>query len=674
VLEIETSLGPCRLVQSPDDLPEAAVGAKTVYIDFETQSYDRKRGGNLPYSGDRIGGIAITWDDEPAGYYIPIRHTTPGLHWPNVDIAPVMAWMQRIHDAEPTWVNHNVKFDAHFLVQDGIVWDHRMVCTLVAAKMMDSDSYRHGLKILQKDWLGLDVTEVDEFAAWRKTERTKNYCDAPADLCGEYAVTDVLSNRLLWHHIMKSFPDDMLTLLDTEVKLTSVLFDAERDGMQTHETQLRVEQLKSLRIMIENAEHLEEATGLPYTDSAKHNHEIIVNQLGLPVLSWNVSKKTKKVTGPSFDKEAMAMYTIHPEVVADELKANVIKWIIAYRTEKVYQGFFVNPYLELRDENGWLHSDYNQIVRTGRMSCSHPNAQQLSPRARALVHPREGEAFLSFDASQVEFRLIIHYIRDADAIAAYLNDPTTDFHQWVADICRIARSPAKNVNFAMGYGAGKKRVVFMLKTNPSVMAEVSAQVVEKVKAGLIPEGESDQEYRRLCSEKAEEIYQTYHDRLPGIKSTTAGASKAARRRGYVFNAYSRRRHLPRHRAHTAFNAVVQGCAMDIIKEAMIVLSPRFNRKMREWGIRIVANVHDEILFAGPIAIMRDPAVHAYILEKLETPRILFRIPITWEAGYSEKDWYEAAKEEKTSFFINPDGSATGGRLPIERTWTHQVAA
>jgi DNA polymerase I-like protein with 3'-5' exonuclease and polymerase domains len=674
MLDIETTQGLCRIVQSPEDLPSGAIGAKTVYLDFETQSYDPKRGGNLPYSGDRIGGIAITWDDEEAGYYIPIRHTTPGLQWPNVDIEPVIEWMRQIHDSGPTWVNHNVKFDAHFLAQDGIIWDHRMVCTLTAAKMLDSDRFGFGLKKLQVDWLGLDVEEVDEFAAWRKGHKTKNYCDAPADICGEYAVTDVLTNRMLWKYELKHFPEDMLPLLDTEVKLTSVLFDAERDGMATDETQLRVEKLKSLKILIENAEKLEEATGLPYTDSAKHNFEVICNQLQLPVLSWNVSKKTGEVSGPSFDKEAMAMYTIHPDVVADPLKKNIIDWIIAYRTEKVYQGFFVDPYLKLRDEKGWLHSDYNQIVRTGRMSCSHPNAQQLSPRARALVHPREGEAFLSFDASQVEFRLMVHYIRDTEAISAYLNDPTTDFHQWVADICRIARSPAKNVNFAMGYGAGKKRVVSMLKNNPSVMKEVGEIVAKKVAAGEVPVGESDREYRRLCAERSDEIYQTYHDRLPGLKTTAAGASKAARRRGYVFNAYKRRRHLPRHRAHTAFNAVVQGCAMDIIKERMIALSPRFNRKMREWGIRIVANVHDEILFAGPIAIMRDPKVHAYILEMLETPNVAFRIPITWDAGYSEKDWYEAAKEEETSFFIHPDGTATGGRLPIERTWVPRIAA
>jgi len=675
MIEIETTLGPCVIVQDVAELPREVIDAQTVYIDFETQSFDRKRGGNLPYSGDRIAGIAITWDEEPRGFYVPIRHSTPGLMWPNLEIDPVREWLKEIHDSSPkTWVNHNVKFDAHFLVQEGIVWDHRMVCTLTAAKMLDSDRFGFGLKKLQVDWLDLEADEVDALHVWLKGNKTKNFADAPADICGEYAVTDVLSNRMLWNYIVQLFPDDMKHLLDTEVNLTSVLFDLEREGMQVHEQQLQIERLKSLRILIENAEKLEEATGLPYTDSAKHNFEIIVTQLALPVLSWNVSKKTKEVSGPSFDKKAMAMYSIHPDVVADPRKKNIIDWIIAYRTERVYQSFFTDPYLELKDENDHLHSDYNQIVRTGRMSCSHPNAQQLSPRARRLVHPREGEAFLSFDASQVEFRLIIHYIRDEEAIAAYLADPDTDFHQWVADLCRIARSPAKNVNFAMGYGAGKTRVVNMLINNPTVMEEVSAEVQQLVADGKVDVSDSDHQYRRLCRERAEEIYHIYHERLPGIKTTTRGAAKACRRRGYVFNAYKRRRHLPRKAAHKAFNAVVQGCAMDIIKEAMISLSPRFNRKMREWGIRLVANVHDEILFAGPIAVMRDPEVHAYILETLETPRIPFRIPITWDAGYSEVDWYEAAKEEKTSFFIRPDGTAQGGRLPIERTWEHQIAA
>lgn len=673
MIEIETTLGPCRLIQSPDELPEGAIGAKTIYMDFETNSFDTKRGGDCPYTGDRIGGIAITWDEEEAGYYIPIRHTTQGLHWPNLPLEPVIAWLKRIHDAAPTWVNHNVKFDAHFLVQDGIIWEHRLVCSLTAAKMLDSDRFGHGLKKLQKDWLSLQVDEVDRLQVWLKGNKTKNYCDAPADITGEYAVTDVLSNRMLWLHIMEHFPEDMLDLLATEVKLTSVLFDAEREGMQVDNQELKIEKLKSLRKMIELAENLENATGQPYVDSAKHNFDILCNGFCLPVLSWNVNKRGE-VTGPSFDADAMAMYTIHPDVVIDEKIKNVVDWIIEYRAEKVYLGFFIDPYLDLKDDKDWLHSDYNQIVRTGRMSCRHPNSQQLSPRARRLVHPRPGEAFLSFDASQIEFRLIIHYIQDAEAIAAYLNDPLVDFHQWVADICRIARSPAKDINFAMGYGAGKKRVVSMLRNNPRVMEEISTKVTEAVAAGDIAREESDREYRRLCAERAEEIYGTYHERLPGIKRTSAAATKTCKRRGYVFNAFGRRRHLPRERAHTAFNAVVQGCAMDIIKERMIALSPRFNRKMREWGIRIVANVHDEILFAGPIEVMRREEVQQYILEMLETPDRLFRVPIMWDAGYSEKSWYEAAKEEETSFTILDDGSAIGGRLPIRRTWKPRVAA
>ena len=75
-----------------------------------------------------------------------------------------------------------------------------------------------------------------------------------------------------------------------------------------------------------------------------------------------------------------------------------------------------------------MHPDYNQTVRTGRMSCRRPNAQQLSKEAKELILPFDNQHFVSFDESQVEFRLIVHYIQDSKAIEAFNENPDTDFH------------------------------------------------------------------------------------------------------------------------------------------------------------------------------------------------------------------------------------------------------
>lgn len=122
------------------------------------------------------------------------------------------------------------------------------------------------------------------------------------------------------------------------------------------------------------------------------------------------------------------------------------------------------------------------------MSCKRPNAQQLSKAAKKLIWPDEGMELLSCDYSQVEFRIIVHILRDPECIAAYAKDPDTDFHSWVAEMCHIARDPAKNVNFAIGYGASKRKVTTMLAGNMDLMGELGGEVDRMIAEGHIEEG------------------------------------------------------------------------------------------------------------------------------------------------------------------------------------------
>ena len=60
------------------------------------------------------------------------------------------------------------------------------------------------------------------------------------------------------------------------------------------------------------------------------------------------------------------------------------------------------------------------------------------PLVRGLFLPEEGQLWASADYAQQEPRLIVHYASLARctgaevAVAAYNNDPTTDYHRFVA--------------------------------------------------------------------------------------------------------------------------------------------------------------------------------------------------------------------------------------------------
>ena len=637
MIQFECVLGTINVLENESELPDLI--GKELFLDVETNAVDSDglpvRYGNQPYVGDRIAGIAITLDNDPNAYYIPMRHSYKG----NLQIDVVQKWLLQGINKLPDWVNHNIKFDAHFLVVEGVLYDGRMIDTLTMAKMFDSDRMSHGLKPLSRDWLKLDMSEEDEIKSFLKGAKTKNYGDVPADIMGRYACMDVLANRQLYRFLQNKLPvgenghGDVKSLFyNTEVPLTSVLYDIERLGLKVDPAQLIEEKKKCLHKMIKCATSLGEMTGMEFVDSNKHLSQVLLGQLELPTLGYT------DTGNPSFGKDELKLYKIHPKVKGNPKAEKIVSMIAEYRSEGHFKGLFLDAYLILADENNLLHSFYNQVVRTGRMSGKNPNPQQLNKRAKELIHPFEGMIFLSFDASQIEFRLIVHFIRDPEAIEAYKNNPKTDFHQWVADLCRIKRSPAKNVNFAMGYGAGKAKVISMLVSNPDVMREVN----EELERLNVSDENRTKKYNDLCAIKAEEIYETYHGKLPGIKGVSNQATRTCKRRGYVFNPFGRQRKLPARAAHKAFNSVVQGAAMDYIKTRMIALSQRFNPKMKEWNIHIAANVHDEILFMGPPEHLLNEKVQRYILETLEIQTVPFRVPFTWDGNTSSTDWAEAA--------------------------------
>ena len=87
-----------------------------------------------------------------------------------------------------------------------------------------------------------------------------------------------------------------------------------------------------------------------------------------------------------------------------------------------------------------------------------------------------------------------------DVVDAYNNDSTTDFHQIVADMAQIPRSQAKVINLGLFYGMGKA----------------------KLQANL-----------GVSKEKAEELFNQYHAKVPFVKQITNAASNRAQERGQI---------------------------------------------------------------------------------------------------------------------------------------------
>lgn len=642
----------CFMVEHTHELPQIVSPTK-LYMDFETRSGDRKRPGDNPWAGDRICGAAVTWDRNPKKYYVPVRHNSLGS--PNIPVDAFQRWLREPIETCAVWENHNVKFDAHFAAADGAVFRGKLSDTLTKAKLIDSDRGfgrgGYGLDALSADWLENDIDPHDQavqgyLASLRP--KSKDYADCPPDIMGRYACQDVETARDLgdycetqraaWAAKVPRFD----LIWGIEERLTPVLWDMEQDGLRVDPQELMIKQFQILTELHAIQQELHEITGYPVEPSnAADCYELICNRFGLPVLAWADDRRSDAKHNPSFDKYALRSYLNHPDVAGNERLTHVFSRMLHYRKRHTMLTFFVEPYLK-RQVSGVLHPQYNQLVRTGRMSSKQPNAQQLTKEAKSLVHPDTAEdAFLSCDGSQIEFRLIEHYARDSEVLEAYARDPDTDFHQWVADAAGMDRDPAKTMNFCVGYGGGKAKVLQLLASNMQIMRQIAPVVDQLIADDKIRPDQRRQAFEALCTQRANDLYNMYHRKLPGIKAITKTAALIMKSTGYAFNEYGRIRRLPERASWRTLNSLTQGLASDIIKYGMVQLAPRYNERTRAMGMKMKANVHDEVLSQFPREALADPATAAYVVSTLETLAVPLRVPIRFGAGAAHTNWMEA---------------------------------
>ncbi len=596
------------------DLPDFT-GCDELYADFETSGLD-------PYLGDEPVGLAVLRDNEKKAIYVPTGH----LHGPNIPRDSFDRWVQDIVVAPRTWINHNIKFDAHFAAEScNATFDCGLEDTLAFARLIDSDRFKgYALKPLCRDWLNMPMDEEAEIKPYLLPKMRYGHAPVPSDIEGKYACMDVIGNRALYKWMLENRAEVTHEVWDTERLLTPVLWDMERRGMRIDVIQTKVAKLKAIRRIVELGDEIAQLIGYEYTDSAKVLRDVLVIQYALPILGWNIKKEQGREVSrtPSFDKEALSLYAIHPLVTSDAELTRLIALITEFREQSQFHNLYLEPYLNLADDNGVLHPSYRQVIRTGRMAGSHPNPQQLNKPAKRLIIPEEGRGFLSGDASQVEFRWIGHYIEDDKIISAFNEDANTDYHSLIAELIHSTRSQGKTMNFALGFGAQEAKVVSMLKKDPDIMAEIAAMT------------DDPEEFDRLCVARAKEIWHAYHKMLPTLRTESFDARRAAKRNGLVVNAFGRPRHLGAKGAYKAFNAVIQSTAMDYIKTRMVALAPRYNPQIRAWGLDLMMNVHDRLVWEGPIDVVESREVQQYVSDILDICPVECSIPMRWDIGSS----------------------------------------
>jgi len=496
---------------APTEFPDLRK-ADEIAIDLETRDPDLKSKGSGAISGNgEVVGIAVAVD----GYknYFPIAHG----EGPNMPRDQVLKWFKDVCESPATKIFHNAMYDVCWIRNLGIKINGLIIDTMVAASLIDENRFSFTLNSLSWVYLNKGKNEalLTNAAKERGLDPKAEMWKMPASEVGAYAEEDAALTLELWHLFKKIIiEEDLQNIFNLETDLFPCLVDMRHLGVRVDIE--KANQLKTaLAIKEENLlQQIKIESGVDTQLWAARSIEKVFQKLNLPY------EVTEKTGAPSFTKNFISKHN-HPVVnmIAEARKINKVRTT------------FIDTILR-HEHKGRIHADINQIrsddggTVTGRFSYSNPNLQQIpardpdtGPLIRSLFIPEEGCKWGTFDYSQQEPRLVAHYALrfeydSAQVIAdSYENDPSTDFHQIVADMAEIDRKEAKTINLGLFYGMGKAKL---------------------------------QNELAVSKEKADELFNTYHGRVPFVKELMSGVMNAAQQKGRIKTLLGRRCRFPKY--------------------------------------------------------------------------------------------------------------------------------
>ena len=537
--------------------------AELFAFDTETTSLD--------YMRAEIVGVSFAVEPGVAAY-VPLAHVYPGAP-DQLDRARVLAALKPLLESETHGkVGHNLKYDAHVLLNAGIALAGMRFDTMLESYVWNSVATNHDMDSDARRYLGLTTITFEDVAG--KGAKQLSFDQVPLEKAGDYAAEDadvtLRLHRALWPQL-ESVPALARLYSECEQPLVPVLLAMEHHGVLVDRERLRTQSREFARQLQELVLQAHREAGHEFNiESPKQLQQILFERLQLPV-------RRKTPTGqPSTAEDVL-------EELAESYPLPRI--VLEYRALAKLKSTYTDKLPEqVNERTGRIHTNYAQAVAaTGRLSSVDPNLQNIPIRRpegrrirQAFVAP-PGWVLLAADYSQIELRIMAHLSGDESLRAAFAED--RDVHQataaevfgvQLAGVTPDQRRTAKMINFGLIYGMSP----FGLARNLGIERSAANHYVER-----------------------------YFQRYPGVKRFMDETRIQARERGYVETVFGRRLYLPDIRSgntqlrqyaeRSAINAPMQGTAADIIKRAMIAVHAWCGR--RDSPAHLIMQVHDELV-------------------------------------------------------------------------------
>ena len=595
---------------------------KEIAIDLETRDdgINEKLGAGWALGKGEIVGFAVAVEGWKG--YFPFGHLGGG----NMIPEQVKKYMKDICALPCTKIFHNAQYDVGWLEASGIPVHGTIVDTMIAAALINENRFSYSLNALSVDYLNeiKAETELREAAAAHGIDPKAEMWKLPAEHVGYYAEQDAELTLKLWQRFKQEIATQSLTTVwEMEQQLLPILIKMRQRGVR-----VQVEKAEALQKEMKNQEKeilmaIKKESGIEVDIWASRQIAKAFDKLKLDY------PRTEKTKEPSFTQNWLI-----------NNKNKIAQLIVSAREINKFHGTFLSSIMKYQVK-GRIHGEINQLrgdnggTVSGRLSMSNPNLQQVparnkdfGPKIRSLFIPEEGYKWGSFDYSQQEPRMTVHYAASIgegyegsnELVQAYQNSQA-DFHQTVADLVGIERTQAKTIGLGLMYGMGKQKLAISLG---------------------------------VSKDEANELIIKYNKKVPFVKKLSDRCKYAADEKGVIrtkkgrkcrFDMWETRDfglhvaekyedavakygkdNIKRAFTYKALNRLIQGSSADQTKQSML--------DCYEDGHLPILQIHDELCFN-----VKDEK-HAKQIQKKMQNAIEFKVPSVVEYGLGES-WGDA---------------------------------
>jgi DNA polymerase-1 len=570
---------------------------------------ERGDGSTIPPEGMRA--ITSTGKESIAKkpYFIPASFSAPPAQLTQEQVFTVLESV--FMDPEITKINQNVKFDTKSVAKyfGGELPEGDFVDLQVLMHILNENLRNYRLTTILQHVYGYDPYQL-------------------TGKLGERITTEPFSKACLYVHLDARWPwmtahrllriiqknQKLVDALSFDVPVTRVLARMEMNGVMINQQEM-TKLDRELDLAINNTL----ASMGPYVpagfnvDSTNDRAKLLFTRKKDGGLGLRPTKLTPTKETPSVDEEVLnGLRGKHP----------VVDLLLEYAELKKLKSTYVEN-LPARLHSGRIHPQFNlHRTKTGRLSASDPNLQNIpvDGRIRSLFIAEPGNSLIVADYSQIEMRIMGMVSQDKALLRIFRQG--IDPHFGTAQVI-LKRDPVdskeRNIygkipNFLLAYGGQAKRLAVATK------GQIDLAECERIVAAY------DSGYAGWTRWKKELLHKA---RAQGFVETLGGRR---RRLGQDLMSDDWKKRWGAERQ--AINAVVQGTAAEICKEAMVLVDDELSFPK----CRILIQVHDELVISVPT---NEVDTWQPIIEKaMGNGRVIRGVPLVVDA-HSARSWAEA---------------------------------